>query len=502
VDSYFGYIRVSTAKQGEGVSLQEQKTAIERFAARNGLLIAEWFEEKETAAKRGRPVWTAMLRLLRKRKAAGVVIHKIDRSARNLKDWAELGEYIDDGVNVRFATEDLDLTSQSGRLSADIQAVLAAHYIRNLREEILKGFYGRLKQGVLPLPAPIGYHDEGAGKPKTIDPITGPLVRKAFELYASGRYNFHSLRDELERLGLRNRHGRPLSLSGLTSMLRNPFYIGIIRLKKRAETFQGAHETLIPKSLFDRVQAVLDGRLNTRTIRHVFPLRRMIRCASCGYSLIGEERRGYRYYRCHTRSCPKTILREKDLESTILEKFLALELAPEEVRYVEAKLGEMREGWANEAAREKEQVRRQIGELTARLGRLTDAFVDGALERELFEERKTSILFDRKGLEEKLAELERNPEAGLIRLQEYLGLAKSAAFQYEQRLPEERRELIETLTSDWTAHGRSFGFALRKPFSRISERFNSSNGGPHRDIPRIWDPLLKSLYEEYGDRPG
>ena len=61
---YFGYIRVSTAKQGEhGVSLQEQKDAILRYAQQHGYEIADWFEERVTAAKRGRPVFTKMLRL-------------------------------------------------------------------------------------------------------------------------------------------------------------------------------------------------------------------------------------------------------------------------------------------------------------------------------------------------------------------------------------------------------------------------------------------------------
>ena len=119
--SFFGYTRVSTVKQGEhGVSLQEQHDAIARYATRNGLEIVSWFEERQTAAKRGRPVFTQMLRLLRGGKADGVIIHKIDRSARNLKDWADLGELIDAGIVVHFANESLDLHSRGGRLSADI----------------------------------------------------------------------------------------------------------------------------------------------------------------------------------------------------------------------------------------------------------------------------------------------------------------------------------------------------------------------------------------------
>src|SRR5207253_10483655 len=127
----------------------------------------------------------------------GLVIHKIDRSARNLKDWADLGEMIDRGVEVHFANEGIDLNSRGGRLSADIQAVVAADFIRNLREETKKGFYGRLKQGILPMPAPVGYLNVGPGMPKAVDPVKGPLVRQAFDLYASGKYSLDLLVDEM-----------------------------------------------------------------------------------------------------------------------------------------------------------------------------------------------------------------------------------------------------------------------------------------------------------------
>ena len=88
---FFGYIRVSTAKQGEtGVSLPEQKEAITRYAERNGYQMTQWFEERVTAAKLGRPVFKQMLKMLRAGKADGIIVHKIDRGARNLRDWADL----------------------------------------------------------------------------------------------------------------------------------------------------------------------------------------------------------------------------------------------------------------------------------------------------------------------------------------------------------------------------------------------------------------------------
>ena len=121
MQGYIGYIRVSTTKQGEGVSLEVQKDAISRYAERNQFQIGLWLEELETAAKRGRPVFNHAMKLLRQGKHRGIILHKLDRGARNLKDWAEIGELSDQGVEVHFVNESLDLHSRGGRLSRTIQ---------------------------------------------------------------------------------------------------------------------------------------------------------------------------------------------------------------------------------------------------------------------------------------------------------------------------------------------------------------------------------------------
>lgn len=209
----FGYVRVSTVKQGDGVSLVAQREAISAFAIRHNIEIVQWFEEKETAAKRGRPIFDQMVKQLRRGKADGLVVHKIDRSARNFTDWAKIGDLADAGIDIHFANESLDFHSRGGRLTADIQAVIAADYIRNLREETIKGINGRLKQGLTPFAAPIGYLNNGGGKPKTPDPERAPFIRRAFELYASGHHSQKSLQRELAAQGLRTKAGRPLSLT-------------------------------------------------------------------------------------------------------------------------------------------------------------------------------------------------------------------------------------------------------------------------------------------------
>lgn len=315
--TFYSYVRVSTTRQGQtGTSLAEQRDAIQRHAQRHQLTISEEFEEQETAAKHGRPVFARMLKALKACQAAGVVMHKIDRSARNLRDWADLGELIDSGVEVHFANEGLDLQSRGGRLSADIQAVVAADYIRNLREEALKGFYGRLKQGVYPMPAPLGYADCGAGKPKQPHPVKAPLVRQAFEMYATTKWSLQALTQELHDMGLRNRRDGRVTDSTLSDLLHNPFYTGVIRMKGSGEVFKGGHPPIVPRSLYDRVQAVLSGKTADAKHRHLFLFRKQLTCGRCGSTLIGELQKHHHYYRCHERTCSQKTIREELINSS------------------------------------------------------------------------------------------------------------------------------------------------------------------------------------------
>ncbi len=495
MNHFYGYIRVSTARQGEGVSLQQQRAAIQQYAQRHGLEIAQWYEELETAAKSGRPVFSEMIKQLKAGRARGVIIHKIDRSARNLRDWADLGDLIDRGIEVHFVNEALDLHSRGGRLSADIQAVVAADYIRNLREETKKGFWGRLKQGLFPMPAPLGYVNNGAGKPKTLDPRTAPLVRKAFELYSTGRYNLVGLGAELNRLGLRRRGGTHLHPNRISELLNNQFYVGIIHIRTTNETFKGVHEPLVSRQLFDRVQRILRGKVNTRAFKHDFLYRRRLTCKSCGYSLVGERRKGHVYYRCHDSKCPTTCLREEVVEQAVLDQFDRLRFSKDECAWFRPKLAQMNLNNAKEQEKIVAALTLQLSQLDDRMNRLTDAYIDRLIEKDLFEQRKSALLAERTDLEQQLAEWKtgkRNPADELLN---FLERADSAYLAYKHGLPEEKRDLLDSVTSNRLVSGKTPEIMLASPFDLIANRFECTSGGPRRDIPRTWKRLITRLEE-------
>ncbi|MDD5544076.1 MAG: recombinase family protein [Acidobacteriia bacterium] len=497
---YFGYIRVSTAKQGEhGVSLQEQRAAIERYAQHNQFPISQWFEERQTAAKRGRSGFTRMLKLLRSGKAQGVIIHKIDRSARNLKDWADLGELIDQGIEVRFANESLDLHSRGGRLSADIQAVVAADFIRNLREETKKGIYGRLKQGLYPRPAPLGYVDQGQGRPKALDATLGPVVRQVFELYASGQYTLLALQDKAYAIGLRNRNGRRVSFTGLSSLLHNPFYMGLIRIQRTGETFPGIHSPLISKSLFDRVQDMLQGRTRAKTQKYAFVFRKLFRCKFCDYAVVGETHKGHVYYRCHTRNCQTKYFTESAIENAVLAHISPLQLNAAELAYLESKITTLRTHWTSEKHVQTQALQLRLGKLQERLARLTDAYLDQALEKDLFEERKTALLMERKDVEESLAKVEDVNRSIPDELTEFLELLKSAPLQYKLANPDQKRELLQTLTSNRQVAGKNVELVLKLPLAEIAKRQKILDGDPSHGLALVWDPLFERLVRIFSE---
>ena len=485
---------MSTVRQGErGVSLPEQKSAIERHATRNNLQITRWFEEWETAAKKGRPIWNAMLKELRKGTSQGVVIHKIDRSARNLKDWADLGELIDQGVEVHFANEALDLHSRGGRLSADIQAVVAADYIRNLREEAKKGIYGRLKQGFYPLRAPIGYLDQGAGKAKTIDPVKGPLVKKAFELYGTGQWSIPTLMDELCRRGLRNHAGGRVTRNGLHTILRNPFYTGVMRIMASGETYLGNHEALISKSLFDRVQDILHGRVGTRVNVHDFLFRRFVKCAQCGYSLIGEWQKGNAYYRCHTKSCPKTSIREESIVATVHDALKIIEFSQPEKAYLKERIAELKENWIKDREAQLQALKVRIAQVIERLNRLTDAYLDQALEKEMFEERKAALIHERRTLEDQMKDYEANRRSVPEELRKFVELASDAYSLYKMAEPTKKRRLLRIVTSNCSINQKKIDFVYATPFREVASREKDTDCRPSKEIGRTLQPLVDCL---------
>ncbi|MHA6263554.1 recombinase family protein [Arenibacterium sp. CAU 1754] len=489
---HFAYTRVSTVKQGDGVSLEAQRDAIVAFAERKGLNITRWYEEKETAAKRGRPVFDDLIKSLQKGEAAGLIVHKIDRSARNFSDWARIGELLDSGVDVHLAHENLDMRSRGGRLTADVQAVIAADYVRNLREECLKGMEGRLKQGLFPWAAPIGYLDQGGGKPKTPDPKRAPFVRQAFELYATQQYSLRGLQAELNRRGFRNRSGKPISKTCLENMMSNPFYHGYVRLKRTERIYKGLHEPLISTALFNRVQDLKSGRQNKKETRHNHIYRKLIACGHCGRSLIGEWQKGRVYYRCHTSDCPTTSIREDIFEAVVASELQGLKLSRIDEKRLTTRMRKLLRTRAPE--KDKRAVELQLSNVKGRLDQLTDALLDQLIDKATFSDRKQRLLEEQDILEKALAEIGKT-STGEVLIAKYLELTKNLILLYRLADRTQKARLAKIALSNCSLTNKSLSLEPQNWLQDVDTTLAVLCGAPVRDRTRTFELIQTKLAE-------
>lgn len=483
----FAYIRVSTIKQGNGVSLEQQKRAITLHAATHGMQIIRWFEEKRTAAKAGRPEYADLLKRLSKSEAEGVIIHKIDRSARNLRDWADLGELVDKGINIQFAHDNIDLTARGGRLSADLQAVIAADYIRNLREEAIKGLYGRLEQGLYPFKAPIGYLDTGRGNTKAIDPINSPLVREAFDLYATGEYSLRTLTCHMDNRGLVNTKGNPLEKNGLSRVLRNPFYTGLIKVHRTGDTYPGVHVPLVSSDLFERVQLVLNEKVAKKSHVHGHLFSSLIRCSLCSRPLIGEKQKQYIYYRCHSHDCPTRSIREDRLLEQLRLILEHVVVSDNLLLAVEEYVATTHTVLANQQVAKRKALELEIGNLKTRMERLTDLVLDGILDKTEYKLKKEALNMKHINLNEKLTAITVSTQQQDDLRNSTLKNTQNLWLDFENGDYSVKRRIISIVSSNFFLERQKLMVELKKPYEQLAKSLSVPLCTLHRDDLRKLD---------------
>lgn len=302
------WCRVSSKEQEvTGYSLPAQKKLLTEFTTSQGLVPDKVFSVSESASeKSGRQVFHAMLEYLAQSGIKVIVVEKIDRLVRTTKDAVLVNEWIygDSERKIHFIKESfvLDQSAKSHQMFMwNIKVSVSQFYIDNLSEEVKKGQLAKLQEGWLPTRPPVGYKTVGdhGHKIHVIDDQTAPLVKKMFELYATGNFSILSLTEEVAKLGLHGSTGKPIVKSRIHRLLQEKFYIGVNTWKDIE--YPGKQETFIDKELFDRVQALLKGGKNRppSKSRHNHLFKGLLKCGECDGVITWEIHKGMPYGHCH-----------------------------------------------------------------------------------------------------------------------------------------------------------------------------------------------------------
>src|ERR1700692_2074714 len=208
------YARVSTKEQAqrdgdpEGYSLPAQLEANRRKAESLNAAVIEEFVERGESAKSAetRPELQRMLTYIKEHPVDYVIVHKVDRLARNRLDDAQIHVLIQNaGAVLVSATESIDETP-SGMLLHGIMSSIAEFYSRNLANEVVKGMEQKAKTGGTPGRPPLGYRnvrlvnqDGSEVRTVDVDPERAELIAWAFTEYATGKWTLRQMTAELER---------------------------------------------------------------------------------------------------------------------------------------------------------------------------------------------------------------------------------------------------------------------------------------------------------------
>lgn len=410
-----GYIRISALmgreQDNDLLSDKIQREKIESWAVYRGYRIVHWYIDLDVSGRKGtkRPEFERMMDDARAGRFETIAVYRLTRFARSIAVAAnaidEL-ERLKPPVTLVSVTEDIDTGTIAGNLLRNILFALAEFESERISEEWKNVHENRRRRGIAHVAAPtLGYKVANA-EIVGVDKAEAVAVRTMFNLRSAGA-GYGSIRDSLEREGFASKTGRSrIPIPSIRYVLSNPLYAGLVRTSD-GELLDGQHEAIVPRELWDRVQAI--GRRTNAVAHHrASLLSGLIVCAGCGYRMNHDRDKSGPLYRCSSRgraeSCDRqatirSAWADDHVENAFLRRFDPTRM-PNSGRLRRTR---QQAEWQKRAAK----LRARVDELGRALDQLADQrWVKGSLSADEYERQATRYLAEKADVERQAEELE------------------------------------------------------------------------------------------------
>ncbi len=360
------YTRKSTSEglEDEITSLDVQRQAGEAYiqsqAQEGWVCLPERYDDGGfSGADLKRPAVERLLGDIEAGQVDVVVVYKVDRLSRSLLDFARLVSVFNQhGVAFVAVTQQFNTSDSMGRLTLNVLLSFAQFERELIAERTRDKMAMARRRGRWTGGTPVLGYDLSDGQ-LSVNQKEAQRVRSIFELYLKsgslaetvGQLNRRRWRTKrwTTKKG-RQRGGRHFRKSSLHQLLTNITYLGKVRYKQAV--YEGRHESIVDRELFERVQQCLAERrlyrrCPTGNQRRVTLLEGIFYCGGCGlpmaaaYTTRGSRR--YLYYVCRkAEGCSGDACGGVSLPATEIERFVtaaaledaenAVRLSPEEER--------------------------------------------------------------------------------------------------------------------------------------------------------------------------
>ena len=482
--------RVSDPEQEDNYSTPAQVRRLTEYAQSKGLEVIEAYEVTESSTKDVRTKFETIIKHIKEAKEPiALVVDTIDRLQRGFRESIELDDMRKAGqLEIHFLREGLVLSKDSNSsdlLRWDMGVMFARSYVLQLSDNVKRATEQKLKNGEWSGKAPCGYinvRDENDKAWVEVDEERAPLVKKAFEWYATGNYSLKALAKILADDGLtvNSKMQKPMYTSYLeATIISNRFYYG--EMEWKGKIYPHKYERLVPKWLWEKCQDVKAsyGKTPFNYGAKQYAFKRLLKCPECNCHLSTYTQKNINYVRCH--SCNAIHIKEETLLKQAAKLFEKLTMPEAVVEDLTSQLKALYQGEQEYYEENVERINGKLKKLRKRMKTMYEDRLDGRITPDEYDK----LIEESKGKEAKfLEELQAHSEADktfVISCSYILELAKRAKELFVRSQPEQKNKLLRFVLANATVKDGKLVPELKTPFQGILDCNKSKKWYPRRD---------------------
>lgn len=408
------YSRVSTAEQAEnGYSIDEQQERLEKYCDAMGWSARQSYTDPGfSGASTNRPALQKLIKDVKAGKIQKVLVYKLDRLSRSQKDTLYLIEdvFIANGCDFVSMSENFDTSTPLGRAMIGILAVFAQLEREQIKERMMMGKQARVKSFKCSGSSrpPIGYDYDHEKGDLVVNEFEKMQIVNIFEWFAAGM-SIPKITNRLNAAGMRQKYGTWCEQTVRRALSRKT-YLGLNY--SNGEWYQGNHDPIIDKELFDHVQAIVE-RTHLESLAHNRRcgkansiLGGYLYCAQCGnryaHKCNVKSYGTYDYYACNSRYRKKTLGKGRVCQNKTWYRENLEEIVFDEIRkltlesYIPPKRVDDRPGI----------IENRLSDVDKQIERLIDLYASGTLPTDKLQAKIDALNEERSNLENELELIE------------------------------------------------------------------------------------------------
>jgi len=497
-------VRVSTAKQGEGISPTVQEEEISKYCTERNLKIVKTVILEESAKdSENREEYSKELKNILKSKIYHFVYYASDREARNMTDPETNTKLIKAGMITVHHVNDRRVywkgSTANDFFIRNIYAARNANFCDNLSERVFASLEKKAQLGWYPnARPPLGYigrrqiNEFGKESAKGLSIIVPDpnqdaiaLVKREFELRALG-YSFREIRKRILDEGWKlPRSIKKYSEKSIDYRLKSKFYHGYFDFN--GVEYKGNHELIIPEDILRKVKRSFMPGADRVVPEKNSIFGGWIRCGheACNNVIIYDpkekflrasgETKVYHYYHCaNSRGVHESLkglsISEEELWAAF-EKGLPTIAIPEALAtdILHAMMKRDKEA-STEKKKQTEQLKKSLSDLEKKEEFAYENFESGAIDLPMYRRQCERIKVERERISAALSTQEKIFSATSYKdVSIALELCKNLKILWKGLEKKNRVKLLKSLYSNPKLEAGTIEFNLRKPFSVINK---------------------------------